>query len=291
MTTNGLKLSLTQSKDAEVVNKASSYQEERNRLVRGLFKSCLTEIACGVAFTRIASSFVPPFGVSFLRVFNGSILAVNTLLKASAVYLECINLQIDETKPEGIEKKKALMGIVEAARWIVPFNFALLFNATAGVLVHEGGHALAASLVYTNPQPRISIQYLFEGSTTFINRGLSSIGKSLGADKAKLLVVAAGPAAAVSMASMAILSAIDIQKSNTTLSKYLYFSSFFALVYHVKYALSALTASRVDLDHDFVQLWRGGIHPIVAAGAMVTLPLVTALLFMKAKKYLYESES
>ncbi len=291
MSTSPLRLSPTRPDNTEASSKTPSYQEERNRLISELFISCIAEITCGAALTAISSPFVIPAGLSFFRRFNISILAANVLLKTSATYLECLNLQDDESNPQNIEKKKGIRAISETLQWIVPFNFALLFNATAGVLVHERGHAFAASLVYSNPQPRISIQYLFEGSTTFINRGLSAIGKSLGADKAKLLVVAAGPAAAVSMASMAILSATGIQKSNTTPSKYLYFSSFFALVYHAKYALSALTASRNDLDHDFVQLWRGGIHPIVAAGAMVALPLVTSLLFMKVKKYLYESES
>lgn len=259
-------------------------KKTKKEIITGLFKSCVVEIACSFALTGVSYIFISEEGRFSLLVLSGAVVAVSVLFKSIAAYLKYRNQQISDEIPSNIEKKKALNSVGETLGWLVPFNFALLYNATAGVLIHEGGHALAASLLYKNAQARVVINFLFEGSTTFINRGLSVIGSSLGISGAKILVAAAGPLAVIATVSAVILVAMAIQKSHPKLSKYLYFSSLFSLVYNVRYALSALTASVTALDHDFVQLSNHGIHPLVAAGVMVAIPAIVAIVYCRVKK-------
>ncbi len=259
-------------------------KKSKREIITRLFKSCFVEIACSVALTGVSYMFTSEEGRFSLLVLSGAIVAANVLFKSAAAYLNYRNQQISDEIPSNIEKKKALSSVGETIKWLIPFNFALLYNATAGVLIHEGGHALAASLLYKNAQARVVIDFPFEGSTSFINRGLSVIGSSLGSSGAKILVAAAGPLAIVSTVSVVILVAMRIHKSHPKLSKYLYFSSLFSLIYNVRYALSALIVSVAVLDHDFVQLSNHGIHPLVAAGAMLAIPAIVAMVYCKLKK-------
>ncbi len=265
------------------IYESSSYNRERNLIINELFKSCFAELATVAAFTGIAYSFVVPESTTFLRMFSITSVVTNVLLRTSASSLEYLSLRIDDNSSQNAEKKRALKNIIDTFKWVIPVNFALLFNATAGVLIHEGGHALAVSMLYSNAQPQIVIKYLFEGNTTFFNRGFSALGRSLGASNVSYIVCAAGPLTAIFMATLAVLLAIRIGKSHTTASKYLYCSSLFSLGYHVKYALSALAASRSDQEHDFVKLWQAGIHPVLAAGAMIAVPIVASALYVKLK--------
>jgi hypothetical protein len=248
-----------------------------------LIKNCLLEILVNSGLTATSRLFASSDMHRSLITFSVTSTALNILLKCSSVGLRYRSHHILHDDLQSIELKKALDSISETFDWLVPFNFALLFSSTGSVLIHEAGHALAAFLLYKNAHPQISIHSLFEGNTTWINQGLSPLGSLLGEPQVKFLALSVGPLAIVLAASAGFLSAIQLQKSYPKVSKCACFAALFSLVYHIRYALSALTASKPNMAHDFVQLWNYGIHPLTAAGFIAGVPLAFVLGFSNFK--------
>lgn len=160
---------------------------------------------------------------------------------------------------------------------MAPTCFSVLDSTTRDVVIHEGGHALAASALYKNANPKITVMPLQGGVTTFWINGLTKVGKFFGEKGSRLIVAGAGPAAAVLADTIHIGVAHVIRKTHPTLSSYLKITAIISLIGHVMYALSALSIKQQMPGHDFVALWMGGIHPVASIVAMVALPLIVKL--------------
>ncbi len=142
-----------------------------------------------------------------------------------------------------------------------------------GTLIHEGGHAIASHMVYKNPVPNISVDS-GGGKTSFFTNELTSFGNNLGKEGSSMFVSAAGAGIWVLISAGAMFMSHKWRKTHPELSRYLLMTVIISIFHHVVYAISALTASMQDKSHDFVNLWLGGVHPLVSVICMIAIPLL-----------------
>lgn len=262
---------------------APSDQQVKNHLIGEVAKSCFSELALSLAFTGVTTLFVTTSaGIASLIILTIAITTLNTAFKSVSAYLQyrCFQLQRDP-RPEAAAYRQETQELANYFSLLAPFSFTALDTTTRNVLVHEGGHALAANLVYKGANPRIEVFPMEGGVTSYFPRLLSNFGKHLGWKNADLLVSAAGSGAAVLSAAGGLVLATHIRETHPQLHSYLVALSIASIVQHVLYALSALWAPSKSLGHDFVALWRHGIHPIVSAISLVALPAISVALFGK----------
>lgn len=158
---------------------------------------------------------------------------------------------------------------------------------TFGVLRHEFGHYAAVRLLLDNVNPSIVINSDGSGGTIWKGMHLSSLGEALGKTNCKILIAVAGPLLAIASSSLLIISAACIAKKNPELSCHLVAMAVMGIAHHVFYALTALLQEKLSPGHDFFPIWQlGNIHPIVAAVAMVAIPLLTTLVVVGVDYYI-----
>lgn len=217
------------------------------------------EIGLSTALTGSACLFAAsPAVASSLVVFTITILSINIFSRISAVILDRCKL-----KPAA-----------DICHIIAPFNMSFIYGTTGNVLVHEAGHAAAITLICKNAKPKITIDSLFAGSTSWMNGKYTRLGKLLGPLNSQMLIAAAGPLAAVVLATIGIILALRLGL-DSYLGKCALFSSIFSIVHHVDYALSTFNADPTNLGHDFLMLWYCGIHPAVSAICLIAIPTIT----------------
>lgn len=252
-------------------------QAVRNKLISDLAKSCLAEFAMSVAITGVTSLFVvTSTGMSTLLVTALAVGAINTVIKTIIAYLQYRIFQLQDG-----HRRENLRAIVEGHNWTTAAVFTYLDRTTRSVLTHEVGHAAAASLLYHNANPTIEIFPMEGGVTRYYPSVLSKIGKYLGKKNADLFVTAAGSGASILFATGSLILASHIKKSHPQLHRYLVATAVMSIVQETFYAITALWTPKKHLSHDFVALWRHGIHPVVSAIAMVAVPILGLAAFGK----------
>lgn len=220
----------------------------------------LTGVTCIFAST--------PYVAGTLVVFAVSVLAVNVLSRLIAELFKRVKQESS----------------ADALRWIAPFNASLLYGTTGNVLAHEAGHKAAVSLVYQNAKSKISIDSLFSASTMWTPSRYSYFGNLLGPLNARMLIAASGALAAVAIAALGIVLALEWTGAREYVREGLFFSSIFSITGHVSYALSALSSNPADLSHDFNFLWKCGIHPIVSAVSIAVIPILAVMAWSSIRK-------
>lgn len=269
--------------DSNVAKQESTSENIRAKLLVNLAKSVLIETA-GIALLSKATCF---YAVSLstavlLPHLAIGIIITNALFKSVGCYLQYRQLGQQETAPEyprrGLDRFKTI------AQWVPALNFAILFGTTGNLLIHEAGHISAASLVYKGLKAQITIPGLFRGAVSWTKTGLTAFGSSLGGLNSRLLVCVAGPLAAVSIATGALIAGIHLRDRFPMFSKYVILASVVTLVYQVVYALSAYWASSLDLCHDFVMLQQVGVNPVVAGICLASIPIIALVAYFRLKK-------
>jgi len=233
-------------------------------------KNSITELGASTVLTGTACFFAagPQVAIS-LVAFTIGVLAINFFFRVVGVIADVMQF----TK------------ISDTCRAIAPFNMAFLYLTTGNILVHEAGHKAAISLVYRQARSRMTIDGFHAGSTTWYIRKFSTCGKLLGPLNARMFVAAAGPLAAVALATIGIIFALQLGNQYSYLRDCGFFASVFSIVGHVNYALSGLSADPEEFAHDFVMLWKGGIHPIASAVFLVAVPAFITISFLYYNNY------
>jgi hypothetical protein len=141
-------------------------------------------------------------------------------------------------------------------------------------LIHEKGHAFAASLSFIDASPEIAVTYS-KGSTTYaISNGLTRFGTFLGEQRALLFITAAGLFSPIFCTVAEFALAHGIADSYPNLSEILTDHGFSQLAETLLYGASAYFTSPFNFQHDFIKLWQlGNIHPAVMLSVLLVLPL------------------
>lgn len=151
-------------------------------------------------------------------------------------------------------------------RWNVSFGFAKTAATIGLIILHECGHALAATLLFKNAKPEIKINP-FGGSCTYNSTTLSSLGNSFGMEGSISLVASAGPITEIiSMLAITKLSNSSEQVAQWMALKAIGLSA---------YAISAFWDS--SPTHDFSTIWSksGGLsYSLLTACCLATTALV-----------------
>lgn len=147
--------------------------------------------------------------------------------------------------------------------------------------IHESGHAISATALFKEAQVKMWVKPFQGGATTYTaSHRLTQIGQWFGKSRAMLVTAAAGLAASTIFVMSELGIANKCKKSNPTISQYLKLHAFTTIFNEAVYGLTAFLASRADLGHDLVRLWRvGGIHPLIPIIAVVALPLIQVTLY------------
>lgn len=240
--------------------------------------AALKELAAGMLMASIASIFLAtPASASVFFISAIAIVILNVAIRSVSVYLAH---RIAKMPPE--KNKTVLKTIIIFCEYLAPLNFSILANSTTDTLIHEGGHALAASALYQNPKPKIEILPFKGGVTSWYMTPLSKLGEFFGAKNSRLIVSAAGPAAGILASTVELGIAHSCRKKHPRLSRYLNVMAIVNIAQHVLYAASAFAVKNAP-GHDFVFLWLGGIHPVASIVTMVALPLI-----VKGSLFLYD---
>jgi hypothetical protein len=269
-----LALSSHCSKWPELFVNHAENQELFNKLVKNVAIESLQEFAVSLALTGITCFFVAtPGGIAILLATTVTIVAINALIRSGAAYCAYRYEQLDQLHSEDAEQEKeAYRFVIKAAEYLCPLSFSILDSTTRDVLIHEGGHALAATLLFKGANPSITINPLEGGVTRYYQRGLTSLGEMLGTQKADFIISAAGTAASLGYSLLNIILADRLAESHPQLSKYLLVMGITSILNSIIYAASALFTAFPG--HDFAALWRGGLHPVASIAMMVLLPLI-----------------
>lgn len=258
-------------------------ENTRTSLLANLAKSALAETAAIALLSKATGFYAVSLSTTTLLPHLAiGIIITNTLFKSVGYCLQYRQLGQQETTPKcpksGLDRFKTI------ADWVAPLNFAFFFGTTGNLLIHEAGHISAASLVYRGLKAQVTIPGLFRGAVSWTKTGLTAFGSSLGGLNSRLLVCVAGPLAAVSIATGALVAGIHLRNRFPEFSKYVILASVVTLLYQVVYALSALWVSSADLCHDFVMLQHVGVNPIVASLCLASIPVIVLVAYFKLKK-------
>lgn len=259
------------------------FKQLKTKLIKEIAKKSLLELAIALLFTGAACFFVAtPIGMATLLTASVVAVAINILLRSTCAYLKYRICQLSMDPSFAMRRKKELMEkVLKVLNYFMPITFATVVDThTRDLLVHEGGHALAASLLIKNSGARVSITPHQGGSTSYRLGALTNIGEFFGRAKSKLIIAAAGPALAVVTSTVGLGISLAVRKSHPELSRYLKVSAIVSIAEHALYALSAFWTSATQKGHDFLQLMAGGVHPAVSVVSIIALPIIVRLGFL-----------
>ncbi len=258
--------------DQQPIKLSLSLKDKKKLIIKQIAIATLKELIISLAFTGAACLFVATPAIPTLLATTIAVIAMNILIRTltgALVY------DMHRMKKQGLAPSKELQACHDLLQYLCPISFTILDTTTRAVLIHEGGHALAASLLYQNARPTIEIFPLKGGVTTYWPRMLSNLGLYFGSKKADLIISAAGPAAGILTATIDLGLAHCVRKKHPELHRYLVCTAAMNIFQHSIYALSAFFETNPFSGHDFFHLWKGGgIHPIVSVISMVALPLI-----------------
>jgi hypothetical protein len=258
----------------------------KSSIIKSIALGALRELAISLALVGITCFFVATSeGVALLLTLALITTIVHTVLRSAASYF---HYQEHVSKVEGSpESGRVYKALSSFLRTLFPAPLALLDCTTRDVVVHELGHAVAASALFQNASPSITVYPLMGGATSYHDNELTSFGKFIGAKNAERIVSGAGAGAAVLFSTASLLYAKNHCEDNSELQMYLTATATHSIVQHVIYALSAFWAP-FNMGHDFISLWVYGIDPITAATAIVAAPVI-ALYCSENKKEISEN--
>lgn len=233
----------------------------------------LNELATSLLFTGITCFFVASPALPGLLVITISVIAFNAIVRS----LEALFIYELEHR-EKIENNEWVIRSLKFCNAILPFlspmSFTLLDETTRGILIHEAGHAIAATAVYENANVTVQVSPLSGGVTHFQTSTLTEFGHWLGRENSRILVSAAGPALGVFSASIHIGLSHYLKDSHPELSRYFLVTGISSIAHLAFYALSAL-GSNLSKGHDFGFLYQtANIHPIFAAITIIAIPML-----------------
>lgn len=208
------------------------------------------------SFTQAATSATVSAAV---RVSLGTFMLPQTfIILTTAVQVGLVLIAIQKISGQHFNFVENTTG--KAARLSIINTFTLKLNH----YIHEYGHALTALCTFVDSDPKVHADFR-GGSTTYITSyGLTTLGKLLGEERSKLLIAAAGPLASVLFGSAEIALSTMVDQNHPLMAELLSDHGFVQIAETMLYGLSAFTASKMNLGHDFIFLWQyGGIHPVV----------------------------
>lgn len=245
-----------------------------NTLVSSVGSATIRELAITLAITGLTCLFVATTaGVVVLLASAITIVALNAIFRSIGAYASyrLFTLQNDQS-PQAAESRAFYTSCRDFMQFLAPFTFSNLHLTTGDVLVHEGGHALAATALYKGAEAEITVFPWTGGVTEYYPQELTALGEWVGRENAELITSAAGSGCALLFSTTYLLIAGQIADSHPELARYLEMMGFMSILRHVIYALSALAIQKEG--HDFAALAAGGIHPLVAVAFLVLIPLV-----------------
>lgn len=247
------KTSLTQQR----IGPSTPVIDQTQSTAQKIAMTSLKEFGVSLAMVGVMLPFVTTVGAQTLLAHVVVMLGVNTLSR----FIEVDHKQEDPSSADLISSTHHI------------FRSTLFYLLSFDILVHESGHALATLALYQNPRPKITIMPYEGGVTSWYPGRLSKLGAYFGEKPSRLIVSGAGAGLALAFYLGCIMAAYKTQKSNPEASSHLLLSSYFGILQHVVYALSALSAEAArSPGHDFVALARGGIHPLAAAAFLILVP-------------------
>jgi hypothetical protein len=208
------------------------------------------------AITQAATATAVSFAV---RLSIGSFMLPHTfILLTSAVQVGLVLLAIQKIAGHSFHSLEKVGG--KLARLSLVNTFTLKMNH----YIHEYGHALTALCTFVNANPKVRADFRGGSTTYYTSYGLTRFGELLGEERCKLLIAAAGPLASVLFGSAEIALSSMMNKDHPLIAELLSDHGFVQIAETMLYGLSAFTASKINLSHDFIYLWQyGGIHPVV----------------------------
>lgn len=244
-------------------------------IIQEVAKRSLIELGIALAFAGVTCLFVASFPAAATLVITAvTVVAINTLFRTMGGAFQYGVVRIDNPKKW---THSLCQGGLNVFNFLAPINFTTLDSTTRDVLIHESGHAAAASVLYKNADPKITVFPLRGGVTEMCVDELSRVGRLIGDKTSRLVLAAAGPAAAVFTSTLHFGLARYYDKSHPTLSRYLRVTAVVSLIWHSLYALTALSPQFHTPGHDFVALWIGGIHPLASIASMVAFPIIVKI--------------
>lgn len=215
----------------------------------------------------IATSYFVATGVSIAPLFLGALAVTIT-----NVFLRIL---VEYCNPERAEIAKSHYAMVQYLPGVI---FAVFDAFTRGILVHEGGHYVAATCLFDTPAKMVLFPF-DKAVTQFSLRRLRPLGNSLGRKLSVMITTAAGAGISIVTSMFQLVAAHKCRSSHPELSRYLKMTAFFNVMNHAGYALSSFwTSLKAKPGHDFLLLQKiAGISPIVACIVIVALPLMVQL--------------
>lgn len=190
--------------------------------------------------------------------------AINALLRISK---GCLLYVQNYRKTDDLLKRildKALLSL----ELITAFRFGTFYEKTLNIVIHEGGHVLAALSVFKNPQPQIFIEGFAKGTTKIINTSLNNLGSKLGYENAAALFYIGGPLLAILSATGLLIAAYKMRKKMPKISLHLYSMSLQPIYQHSTQALKGAK--------DFAQLQKLiGLSPLMATLSCLAIPILS----------------
>jgi hypothetical protein len=277
----------------QIDNQENIAQKEkllRRTLINNLALTLLKELAAITVMAGAACFFIAKPAIPRLVKPIITILAISILLKTiqGLIAYDIRRILIRGGQIENIKFFYLKDFLHVYARISDSALIALIDDVTHGVLIHEIGHTLAASLFFRTEGLKIEIYpFLKGGATSFKIMGLTRLGKWLGEERSFIVMVAAGPAFAILDATVLLGIAHLVKEKHPKLHLNLISIAVMRIFTHVLYAISALKLTGADLEgHDFYILWKkAGIHPRAAAVAMVAIPLLFQCTLWKISAY------
>lgn len=261
---------------SKLLQKDDEKKSVLNTLIKEVVLSTIKELLISLTLSGVCCLFVAAPAIPGLIIFTVSVVAFNLLVRSIAAR-EAYQLYLvkqKKQKPSEIKRREDVLGLLNL---ITSYDFSILHTLTSNVLIHEAGHAVAALAVYQNPDPKISVFPFTGGETSYQYSPLSSLGKYLGISTSKALVSAAGTGFGVILGAALIGISHSLKKEHPRLSLYLLCSGIMSVAQHVLYALSALWEASPIAGHDFVSLWKYGIHPLISVICIIALPVFIKL--------------
>lgn len=268
----------------QIVNTTNNQHPLQVPTLQIVVKKALKELAISLCFTAITAAFiVTPFSLPILFALPLIMVIFNTTVRCIPIMIQ---RRINTLKAQGADEQRVhkwerhLERSLKFVKVICPLNFAIVDINTRGLVLHEAGHAVAATALYKNANPSIALYpgktgnplWLYTGETNWSNKEMTGLGKSLGSKGANLVTVGAGAAFSIINCIVLFTLSYKLRKTNPELSRYFLASAIATTVQHIFYALSALW-ERSNSYNDFSAMWAGGIHPFVSI-LFLALPLI-----------------
>ena len=246
-------------------------RSEQQLIIQDVAKRCLIELAVSLIIATASCFFTA-------TLLHGTLLfaaiAVQTVCNAALRYAGAIAARAPDC-PES-------QWILKGSSYFCTTAFAYLTAVNAQTLIHEGGHALTANLLFQNANPRNILTPCMGGMTRFNTTHLTSLGEKIGRNGALFITTIVGPAATLLVSGIAMVVGFVVQAKFPELAYYLIGVGRGDFYAHSFYALTALSSSPPTTSHDFVRLRTYGIHPLASAIAILAAPFLITWAFERA---------